>query len=58
LHYQLRRDNDTYLSDVIRQYDDIVPIVLCRELIEFFEKSRTFRVDDHRKQAQEMQLMG
>ena len=58
LHYQLRRDNDTYLSEVIRQYDNIVSKILCRELIEFFEKSITFRVDDHRKQAQEMQLMG
>ena len=58
LHYQLKRDNDTYLSEVIRQYDNIVPKVLCKELIEFFEKSITFKVDDHRKQATEMQLMG
>ena len=55
LHYQLRRDNDTYLSEVIKQYNDIVPKVLCEELIEFFEESITFRVDDHRKQATEMQ---
>jgi hypothetical protein len=27
-------------------------------LIEFFEESITFRIDDHRKQSQEMQLMG
>ena len=58
LHYQLRRDNDTYLSEVIKQYNDIVPKVLCEELIEIFEESITFRVDDHRKQSQEMQLMG
>ena len=58
LHYQLKRDNDTYLSEVIGQYDNIVPKILCRELIEFFEKSITFKVDDHRKQATEMQLMG
>ena len=54
LHYQLRRDNDTYLSEVIKQYNDIVPEVLCKELIEFFEKSITFRIDDHRKQSREL----
>ena len=58
LHYQLKRDNDTYLSDIIKQYRDIIPKVLCKELIEFFETSITFRIDDHRKQSQEMQLMG
>ena len=58
LHYQLRSSNDTYLSEIIKQYNDVVPKILCEELIEFFEKSITFRVDDHRKQSQEMQLMG
>ena len=58
LHYELKRDNDTYLSEAIKQYNDIVPKVLCEELIEFFENSITFRIDDHRKQSQEMQLMG
>lgn len=58
LHYELKRYNDTHLSDCIISYPDIVPKVLCEELIEFFENSITFRVDDHRKQAQEMQLMG
>ena len=41
LHYELKRDNDTYLSDVIKQYNNIVPKVLCRELIEYFEQSIT-----------------
>ncbi len=50
--------HDTYLSEVIKEYKDIVPKVLCKELIEFFEESITFRIDDHRKQSQEMQLMG
>ena len=58
LHYRLKRSNDTYLSEVIKEYKDIVPEVLCKELIEFFEESITFRVDDHRKQAQEMQIIG
>jgi len=58
LHYELMQDRDTYLSECIILYPNIVPKVLCRALIEFFEESITFRVDDHRKQAQEMQLMG
>ena len=58
LHYELKRSNNQYLSDCIISYPDIVPKVLCKELIEFFEESITFRTDDHRKQAQEMQLMG
>ena len=58
LHYELKRSNDGHLSDCIISYPDIVPEVLCKELIEFFEESITFRTDDHRKQAQEMQLMG
>ena len=37
--------HDTYLSEVIKEYKDIVPKVLCKELIEFFEESITFRVD-------------
>ena len=58
LHYELKQDNDTYLSEAIKQYNDIVPKVLCRELIEFFEKSITFKIDDHRKQSREMQHVG
>ena len=58
LHYELKRSHDRYLSDCIISYPNIVPEVLCKELIEFFEESITFRTDDHRKQAQEMQLMG
>ena len=58
LHYQLKARHDRHLSDAIIQYPDVIPEILCKELIEFFEESITFRVDDHRKQAQEMQLMG
>jgi len=58
LHYHLERDNNHTLSTAIKEYSDIVPKILCEELIEFFEESITFRVDDHRKQATEMQLMG
>ena len=58
LHYYLQRNNNHTLSTVIKQYNDIVPKLLCEELIEFFEESITFRIDDHRKQSTEMQLMG
>ena len=58
LHYELKRSNDAYLSDCIISYPNIVPRLLCNELIEFFERSITFKIDDHRKQSREMQLMG
>ena len=58
IHYHLQLYNDLSLSTVIKQYNDIVPKLLCEELIEFFEESITFRIDDHRKQSTEMQLMG
>ena len=58
LHYHLERDNNHTLATAIKQYHDIVPKEFCKELIKFFEESITFRIDDHRKQSQEMQLMG
>ena len=58
LNYQLARDNNHTLSTAIIQYSDIIPIAFCKELIEFFEESITFRIDDHRKQSTEMQLIG
>ena len=58
LHYQLKARHDRHLSDAIIQYPDVIPEILCKELIEFFEESITFRIDDHRKQSTEMQLMG
>ena len=58
LHYELKARHDRQLSDAIIQYPDVIPEILCKELIEFFEESITFRIDDHRKQSTEMQLMG
>ena len=58
LHYELTRTNNSYLSQTIKLYKNIIPSILCRELIEFFENSITFRIDDHRKQSNELQLMG
>ena len=58
LHYELKRDNDERLSSCIRSYPDIVPKAYCAKLIEFFEESITFKIDDSRKQSREMQLIG
>ena len=58
LHYHLERDNNHTLSTAIIQYEAVVPKLFCKELIEFFENSITFKFDDHRKQSREMQLMG
>ena len=58
LHYELVKSNNSLLSDTIKLYKDIIPGILCTELIEFFENSITFRIDDHRKQSTELQLMG
>ena len=37
LHYELRKTNNSLLSDTIKLYTDIVPDILCTELIDFFE---------------------
>ena len=58
LHHELKKSNNAYLSDCIREYDSIIPKVLCDELIEFFESSLTFDTDLPHKQCREMQLVG
>lgn len=58
LHYELQRSNNAFLSDCIREYEDIIPEVLCDELIEFFESSLTFSTDLPHKQCREMQIVG
>tara|TARA_Y100001963_G_scaffold157508_1_gene253929 strand:- start:772 stop:1386 length:615 start_codon:yes stop_codon:yes gene_type:complete len=57
LHYELFRKNNTSLSSCIGEYK-VVPKELCDELIEWFEQSKTVRVDDHRKQSNELQIIG
>ena len=58
LHYELIKTNNSYLSETIKLYKDIIPTVFCYELIDWFEKSKTFRIDDHRKQSTELQIIG
>ena len=58
LHYELAQSNSASLSECIRCYNNIIPEVLCEELIEFFETSLTFATDLPHKQCREMQLVG
>ncbi len=58
LHYELQQSYNSNLSDAILQYRNIVPKILCKELIDWFEESKTVRVDDHRKQSTELQIIG
>ena len=58
LHYELTRSNNSYISSCIGLYRDIIPEILCKELIDWFEESITVRIDDHRKQSTELQIIG
>jgi len=58
LHFELFKRNNTSLSECIGLYEDVIPTSLCKELIEWFENSITIRVDDHRKQSTELQIIG
>ena len=57
LHYELQQNYNLNLSEIIKQYH-VVDENTCLELIDFFEKSLTFRIDDHRKQSEELQIIG
>ncbi len=58
IQYEIFQKNNTSLYDCIGIYENAVSPEFCQMLIEHFESSITFRTDDHRKQAQEMQLVG
>ena len=58
LHYELQASASSYISDAIKQYKNIVPKLLCKELIDWFEESKTVKIDDHRKQSEELQIIG
>ena len=57
LSAEIFRSNNEHLSTCVRLYEDIVPKAYCAKLIEFFEESITFKIDDSRKQSREMQLI-
>jgi len=58
LHFQLKNSNNSFLSDCIVQYENIFSSDWCEDLISYFETSLHQRTDDHRKQANELQLIG
>ncbi len=55
---EIWRHNNEYLSSCIGVYDNVFSKVFCDEIIEWFEESITFRIDDHRKQSEELQIIG
>ena len=57
LSAEIFRTHNVNLSSCVRLYD-VVPKDFCEELIEWFEQSITFRIDDHRKQSTELQIIG
>ena len=57
LSAEMFRSNNEHLSSCVRSYD-VVPKDFCIELIEWFEESKTVRVNDHRKQSTELQIIG
>ena len=50
--------NNASLSDCIKVYSNIFSSDWCEDLITYFENSLYVRTDDHRKQSNEMQLIG
>ena len=56
LHYELFKSNNTSLSECIGIYDNVISMSMCEELIEWFEESKTIRVDDQRKQSTEFSI--
>lgn len=58
LHFRLQNSNNSFLSDCIVQYDHVFCSDWCSDLISYFENSLHQRTDDHRKQANELQLIG
>jgi len=57
LHYTLKSSNSSALSDCIF-YEKVFSEDWCEDLIVYFENSLHYRTDDHRKQADQMQLIG
>lgn len=58
LHYELQSSNNSPLSECIKEYHDIFTEDWCENLISYFESSLHYRTDDHRKQTDQMQLIG
>ncbi len=57
LHYRLKASNNSFLSDCIVT-KRVFASDWCEDLIDYFEYSLHFRTDDHRKQTDQLQLIG
>ena len=57
LHFVLKASNNSFLSDCIYT-KEVFSSDWCEDLISYFENSLHYRTDDHRKQADQMQLIG
>lgn len=55
---ELQKNYDTSLSRCIKVYDGVFASDWCEDLISYFETSVYFRTDDHRKQSDQLQLIG
>ena len=58
IHSELQRSNSSHLSDCIQIYPKTLAEDWCEDLISYFETSIRFKTNDHRKEAEEMQLIG
>jgi len=57
LHYRLKASNNSFLSDCIVT-KRVFASDWCEDLIDYFENSLHYRTDDHRKQTDQLQLIG
>ena len=55
---EIQKNNDTPLSRCIKVYDGVFASDWCDDLVAYFKNSLYQRTDDHRKQADELQLIG
>ena len=58
LHYELQKSNSSSLAECIQVYDRVFCSTWCEDLISYFETSIHYRTDDHRKQSDQLQLIG
>ena len=57
LHFRLKNSNNSFLADCIYT-KEVFSSDWCEDLISYFENSLYYRTDDHRKQTDQLQLIG
>ena len=58
LHFELQKSNSSSLAECIQVYNGVFASDWCEDLISYFETSIHYRTDDHRKQSDQLQLIG